>query len=392
MSAELPAPRQYRVLMIVSNMKQYRVEFYHQLYIALAAHGVALKVLYSRSKPSVLVRNDDGNLSPNVGQLIPATYLAGARALLQFPPIRDVLTADYLIVVQANSILMNYIYVLLSRLGLKKVAFWGHGWNRQADVTSFGERFKRFILRQVDWWYAYTYRTEEHLIDSGFSASSITVIDNAIDTEGFRRMLDDIPDSGVEYFQQENALAPTDIVGIYCGALDDVKRIPFLLDCAKEISKRMTHFKLLVVGAGPLRPLVEELAKTNQAIRYLGPRFGVEKALCFRVARVFVHPGAIGLGILDAFAAGLPVMTSAACAHGPEIDYLVDGDNGLMVDGGVSEFTRAVEGILVSERELSRMSASALASGRRYTLENMVANVGRGVCSSLGLEIQTNEF
>ena len=40
-------------------------------------------------------------------------------------------------------------------------------------------------------------------------------------------------------------------------------------------------------------------------------------------------PGAVGLGVLDSFAFDVPLVTVDLPYHGPEIDYVRDGENGV---------------------------------------------------------------
>jgi glycosyltransferase involved in cell wall biosynthesis len=103
----------------------------------------------------------------------------------------------------------------------------------------------------------------------------------------------------------------------------------------------------------------------------------------FRLARVFLNPGLVGLGILDCFAAGLPFVTSPDAKHSPEIAYLDDGVNGMFVKGGPKEYASAVSQLLKDDAKLQKLRSGALMSSQRYTVENMVQNVASGILSCL---------
>lgn len=84
-----------------------------------------------------------------------------------------------------------------------------------------------------------------------------------------------------------------------------------------------------------------------------------------------LNPGLIGLAILDAFAAGLPVVTTDFHGHSPEIAYLQHGYNGLMVPAAqlVTEVTK-----LLQQPDLLRQLASgAVKSAEHYSLDAMVS-------------------
>jgi len=182
-------------------------------------------------------------------------------------------------------------------------------------------------------------------------------------------------------------LRPEDPIGLYCGSLYPGKRVPFLLDAAEQIATMLHGFRLLVIGAGSEATLMRRYAEQRDFIRYLGPLFGREKAVCFRLAQIFLNPGLVGLGILDSFAADLPMVTTSDALHSPEIEYLVHDENGLMIEGGAEAFAREVVDLLRDPARLDRLKRGASKTAERYTIENMVGNCERGIIACLGHEI-----
>ncbi len=63
-------------------------------------------------------------------------------------------------------------------------------------------------------------------------------------------------------------------------------------------------------------------------------------------SRRSTEPGAVGLAILDAFAAGLPMVTTHCRGHGPEIAYLRQNENGLMTEDTLDDFVGGVRRVL----------------------------------------------
>ena len=53
-------------------------------------------------------------------------------------------------------------------------------------------------------------------------------------------------------------------------------------------------------------------------------------------------PGAVGLGILDSFALQTPMVTTTQNFHGPEIEYLENGKNGIITEDNIETYTNAI--------------------------------------------------
>lgn len=375
-----------RVVAIIPNMKQYRAALFPMLSSALAQYGVRLAVLYSNPNPVEKMKGDNVDLPQPLGRKIPGWSFANHRLLLQMPRPSDILAADLVIVVQATGYLLNYPLLLLSALRLKRIAFWGHGKNLQGDPASLAERVKRALANATDWWFAYTFETKRYLESIGVDPAKITPVENAIDTRSFRAALGSVSEEEIIAARESLALPPDARVGLYCGSLYREKRIDYLLDAARHAAELLPSFRLLIVGAGPEADAVRRAGESCDYIRYLGPKFGRERAVYFRMAELLLNPGLVGLGILDGFAAGLPLITTSDARHSPEIAYLIEGENGSMVHGDSRAFARSVVEILGDRDRLNAMQGAARAAGDRYTIENMVENMRRGILQCLGFE------
>jgi glycosyltransferase involved in cell wall biosynthesis len=295
------------------------------------------------------------------------------------------LGADLIIIVQAAGYLFNYPLLAMSALGLKRIAFWCHGRNLQGDPDSFMERVKRRLANSTDWWFAYTNETQRYLESVGVAPHKITPIENAIDTRGFRKTLESVTEREIADLKASLGLPEDAPLGLYCGSLYKEKRIDYLLDAARLIADAVPGFRLIIVGAGPESEIIRRASAKRDYVVYPGKAFDRVKAVYFRMADVFLNPGLVGLGILDGFAAGLPFVTTADAKHSPEIAYLENGENGLMIHGDSAAFAAAVVGILRNPAGLAGLRRGALAASEHYTIENMVANVTRGILDCLGV-------
>lgn len=373
----------YRVTVIVANVKQYRKFFYSQLRDVLGPYRIQLTVLYSDPDPVEHKKADSIDLSPPLGKKIPRFFIWNNRVLLQMLALKDVAKSDLIIIVQSTGYLVNYPLLLLSALGLKRIAFWGHGYNRQGRSGALSERVKRRLANASDWWFAYTQETARYLCSVGVSPHKITVIENAIDTRGVQETVESVTADEIASMRQRVGLTATDRVGLYCGSLYKEKRISLLLSSAAQIAKTVPDFRLLVVGAGLEAEAVQTFSKANLSVHYAGAMFGRDKAICFRIAELFFNPGAVGLGILDSFAASLPLVTTNDALHGPEIEYLRHGTNGLRVEGTSVALSQGVINLLQNDALLNKLRIGAAETAKRYTLENMVKNVRDGILACL---------
>jgi glycosyltransferase involved in cell wall biosynthesis len=145
------------------------------------------------------------------------------------------------------------------------------------------------------------------------------------------------------------------------------------------VYSRRVDFRLVVIGDGPSRPLVTDAAATRPWLQWVGVRRGTDKAAWFRAAQVYLSPGAVGLHVLDAFCAGVPMITTHDARHGPELAYLVSGHNGCIVDADAQVIADTMEQLLQDPARLERIRTAALLDSERYTLGHMVQRFVDGI-------------
>ncbi len=296
--------------------------------------------------------------------------------------------SDLTIIGQENKLLANYLLQAARLFGGPKIAFFGHGRNFQAaDHDSPSERLKRFLIDKVDWWFSYTERSAGIVAQSGFPLERITVFNNAIDTSAIRTELAAI--SPAERAATRDGLfSGSENVGVYIGGLYRLKRISFLIDAAKRIRQAVPDFNLLIIGGGEDTHIAEAAARDNEWIHYAGPKFGPEKTLLVSLGRVLLMPGLVGLSILDSFAYGTPLVTTDVPYHSPEIDYLVNGVNGVIVreQDSTEAYASAVIRILRDEKCREHLMAGSDKALRTYTIEAMAERFSDGVIQALSTE------
>ena len=161
-----------------------------------------------------------------------------------------------------------------------------------------------------------------------------------------------------EALRSEMGLRGAKVVGVV-GKLSRVKNQAFFIRAAARVLTKRKDVAFLIVGDGPLRKELEELAGwlgVAGRVLFLGERRDVPELL--KLMDVFVMPSmSEGLpnAIMEAMAAGLPVVATDV---GGVSELVVDGETGRLIPlGGESQLADAVVGLLDDDgfaRELGR--------------------------------------
>lgn len=367
-----------KVLIVERQLLQYRLEFYEDLRHILDKEGIDLQLLIGDGTPAEAQKKNQVSL--DWAMRIPTHYLFGTSLCWQ-PFGQQAKDADLVIVMHENKILYNLWLMSFGRP--KRLAFWGHGRNMQSDhPNGLKERFKRWTINKVDWWFAYTKSSAALVEEAGFPSRRMTVVDNAVDTQKLAKLCREVSPTDYQLKRDELQLG-NGPVALYLGSLYKEKRLDFLLDAAFKIRQRIPDFQLLVAGAGPEEMQIVEAARAHPWIHYLGPVQEKNKAVALVLADVILNPGLVGLGILDSFASGTPMFTTDCGLHSPEISYLSSGHNGVMTDNDVDIFANTVSDALQRPEILLTLRKGALSSAPHYTISNMVNRTQSGIRACL---------
>jgi len=292
-------------------------------------------------------------------------------------------SADLVVVTQENRILSNYPLLLRRHFGGPKVAYWGHGANLQSTAPAgLREGWKRYWLTHVDWWFAYTGMSVARVAGEGFPRERITNLENAVDTTAMAADLASIVPGEVDRLRRDLGWE-VGRVGLYLGSLYADKRLDFLLEAADRLHAVDPSFHLLIMGDGPLREQIRNACAERSWSAWVGAQSGRDKALHLALADVLLNPGLVGLGILDAFVTGVPLVTTDCGIHSPEIAYLRQHENGLMTDNTLDAFVAGVRQVLNDDAYRARLVAGCHEATEHYSIENMVRNFRDGILGAL---------
>ena len=368
--------------MLYRFLPQYRIAFYEQLRTALRENNVELVLVYGNGSDKDRAKGDLVELP--WAEFVPNKIIrVMGRELYWQPVTKHFKGADLLIVEQASKLLVNYYAFLRQIMRRPKIAFWGHGRNFQATSKNrLAEWIKRQFSRRVHWWFAYNDMSVEIVKGLGFPADRICNVQNAIDTTELRQIAEQmLPEKRSELCRELGIHGNN--VGIFCGSMYPEKRVDFLLEAAHKIKERIPDFELLLVGSGETRDVAEAAATEHEWIHFLGPKFDEEKARLLAISKVYLMPGAVGLSVLDAFATGTPLFTTDVTTHGPEIDYLEHGINGMISRDNLESYVADIVHYLSDQSAYTRMRENAWSAANRYSMETMVENFKNGIVAAL---------
>ena len=378
------APR--RVVIVYKTLPHYRVDFYEQLREKLATQGVHLDLIVGQPDALMEQRKDTGDL-PWATRIRNRYISVGRRQLVWQPCVRKLRGADLVIVEQASRLILNYFLHATRRLGGPKLGLWGHGVNLDDTSRSrAGEWAKRGLLRRTDWWFCYTEGTKRIVTSAGFPAARATVVQNAIDTGALREARASVA------LEDQNALRSQLGIGqgpvcLWLSSIYPTKRPDFMVAAFDHVRAQIPDAELLVVGDGPSRGVFEAASESRPWVHVVGTRFGRELALYASLASIVVNPGLVGLTVLDSFALELPMVTCDLSLHSPEVDYLVNGENSVVLpaDTTPGQYGSEVAQRLSDANGLDLLRRGCRAGSALYTVEAMADRFAAGVVSALAL-------
>jgi|ERR1700722_12349935 len=372
------------VVILYKYIPQYRLSFFRHLQDLCNGSAIDLKIIYGDPGREDASKGNAVNFEPGVFRK--NNFLTvGQTEFIWQPVLSEIHSADLVIVEQANKLLFNYILIARQLLGIQRLAFWGHGRNLQAaKPDGIREKVKKLMLPVPHWWFAYTDGTARYLSEAGFPSERTTVVYNSIDTKELIDLRSGIHDRDIAETRDRLAIS-SDEVCIYVGSIYPEKRIEFLLEACKRIRESIPNFNMIFVGTGSDVGLVKRFCEHNSWSIFVGPAFGVEMVKYAAIAQLLLMPGLVGLAILDSFALAIPIVTTNIHWHSPEIEYLENGTNGVMVSPpeDVDLYASTVVGLLRDKDRRTKIADNCALSASVYTTEKMAARFFEGVTQAL---------
>jgi glycosyltransferase involved in cell wall biosynthesis len=172
------------------------------------------------------------------------------------------------------------------------------------------------------------------------------------------------------------------------GRLNEVKNQSLLLKAVATPGPDFKDVEILLVGDGPERASLERLASElglASRTHFAGYQQNPEHFLpAMDVFALTSRIEGLPLALLEAWAAGVPVVSSAV---GGVPKVVVDGENGLLFpNGDVHALASALRQLLADDGAMSRFAAAGQAIVQeRYSLERMATDYEKRYRSLLSL-------
>ncbi|MBN1794947.1 MAG: glycosyltransferase family 4 protein [Candidatus Omnitrophica bacterium] len=245
-------------------------------------------------------------------------------------------------------------------------------------VTAHGF-FKRRIGRRLfalwgDRTIAISEEVGQHLVDVfQIAGERITVINNGIDVDFFSQA---VSENDVRRFKSTYGISGGPVIGII-SRLSQVKGHIYLIDAMAKLLKRRPEATLVIVGDGrsEYRRLLDTRAtKLNIANKVIFIPGLLDIHIALAAIDIFVLPSTqegLGLSLLEAMAAGLPVIASEV---GGIKSIIKDTQNGLLIKPKSDEAIYAAIVELLDNKSLAnKLSTMARETVRQtFDIDSMV--------------------
>lgn len=194
----------------------------------------------------------------------------------------------------------------------------------------------------------------------------INKLENAIDSNRFKRPI---------LLEEKVLVKPFKLISI--GRLDTNKNHQFLLDCIFNLKNCGFQFHLTIVGEGDTRPKLEQKIndlELHSEVTLAGVKDHVEELLW--QSDLYVHSAlteGFGLTLIEAMAAGLPVITLNG---GGNRDLIEEGKNGFLIEEeNVEHFTEKILELVKNPALYKEMSQYAQSFAQKFDIVPYVDNL-----------------
>jgi glycosyltransferase involved in cell wall biosynthesis len=208
--------------------------------------------------------------------------------------------------------------------------------------------------------------------DTWLKDGRVRIIHCGIDLSNFGDLVEPIA------FRQELNLPPDAFVVGHVGRFIPLKNHVFILTIAQELLKREPRAYFLLVGNGPLRQEMENLAHQqgiHEHVRFLGLRDDVPRLL-LRAMDVVILPSwyeGLPLILLEAQAAGRPCLFSDIITEEAEVVFPLI--KRLSLTQPAAEWAKALIFLKELNLEVNRKKTSALFEKSPFNIETSVAEL-----------------
>ena len=243
---------------------------------------------------------------------------------------------------------------------------WGDHWyGYLGRIGFFGKLIERLVAKLSSDIVVVSEMTKKDLEDIGGVHGGVHVIPNGVDLDGLRGVIPS--DDGCDV--------------LFVGRLIKEKNVDVLIEAMALVRADMPGVKCCVIGDGPERELLFELATNHRLVDNGNVRFfefmGYDEMIArMKSSKVLVLPSGregFGMVVVEAFACGVPVVTVTAARNAAA--ELVDETCGAVVELDVRAIAGAALALLGDEELRERMASGARERAQGYDWDGVVAEL-----------------
>jgi glycosyltransferase involved in cell wall biosynthesis len=268
--------------------------------------------------------------------------------------------------------LSTWTSIIVAKLRGKKTLMWTHGFLR--SEKGLKDWLRSMFYKLPDALLLYGNRAKNILIDKGFPANSIYVINNSLNYSVQRNIRETLTEDKIEEYRNKNFKHADWPILIATGRLTDYKKIDYVVQAAIKLKNKGRDVNVLIVGDGPckvkIKKLIEEGNIHDRVVLYgecydeniLGPLISMSD--------ICVIPGAIGLTCMHSLVYGTPVITNNRLDYqNPEVEAIKVGINGDLYEyGKIDDLVNKIDRWLKQDKSKNEIKKSCqLVIDKYYT-------------------------
>lgn len=363
-----------KVLYVYGNLPAYRKAFFTELYDRAGEKDIRVKILYGyiankETKQATDILFDTQKLKTqtmNLGVLRLSRMKGLLRQIKKEQP-------DGIIFQWNQTNLSEWAVLCYCKRKSIPYGLWGCNYTRSdliKPLVRIRERLYQMLYRNAAVLIPYGSLYKKYLLGLNISADKIIVAQNTIDVESIVR---DNPNRTIDSFDHETVRI------LFVGALAPQKRIDKAIEAISQLIIEGVNVSFDIVGGGQSfeelkSQLMRKPDKVRSRITLHGAKYGDELKKFFLDSDVFLMPGTGGLGVNEAMAYGLPIISTI----GDETVFDLINGNGYLISkmGSVKEqidYIRKFVGLSKEEKLIMSQKSVELVT-ERASLNNMVSN------------------
>lgn len=243
----------------------------------------------------------------------------------------------------AVGILSLLLVMLRRKIRGYKFVLWGHTYNRKIGFNpkkNLSDKYRLWLQKKADAIITYSNSEKEELINCGIDRNKIFPALNTVATDKYLPIRNNFEKIGEENIKQNLGFTQKFNL-IFIGRLYEDKWPQSAIEVLGVLLKKHSlSVALHFVGSGVMEKSLLEYSKKNglhNNVFFHGNIYDEYKSgeLLF-ASDMMIMPGCVGLSVNHAFCFDCPVITfetnNHIPAHGPEIEYIVHGKTGFIVE------------------------------------------------------------